>query len=262
MKQNKRKQCADARRGKRRENRDRVYIAFVENSENEIHDDQRGADQKRHGRERLLEGLRIALERRVDRRRNVEFGLGFLDRLGGLAQRRSLREIEADGDGRELALMAYRQGLDGVGGPLRECGKRYLAIGRRRTHENPVERRRITLQRRRHLHDHVVARQLREILCDLALAERIVKRVVYRLRSKSIPRGLVAIDLEGQRQTFRLLIARDIAQFRQSLELGQDFRRLFIELFDVRALQRVLVLRARCAAADTNVLGCLQEEPR
>src|SRR5262249_35450811 len=135
---------------------------------------------------RVLECLRVALERRVERRRDVEFGLGLVDGLGRLAECRSLREVEADGDGRELTLMAYRQGLDRVCRPLGERRQRHFAVGRRRAHENSVERCGITLQRWRYLHDYVVTRQLSEILRDLALAERIVKRVVDRLRRESI----------------------------------------------------------------------------
>ena len=73
---------------------------------------------------------------------------------------------------------------------------------------------------------------------------------------------MVAIDFQSERQTFRLLIGGDIAQLGQGLEFRQDLWRPVIELFDVRALERVLKLRARRAAADADILGCLQKEPR
>ena len=59
-----------------------------------------------------------------------------------------------------------------------------------------------------------------------------------------------------------MLIGCDIAQFRQGLEFVQDLGRPLVELVDIGALQRELELRARCAAADTNVLRCLEEESR
>ena len=53
---------ADARRRQRREDGQRMDVAFVENAQDQIHHNQRRQDQKRNRAERLLEGLRRALE--------------------------------------------------------------------------------------------------------------------------------------------------------------------------------------------------------
>ena len=52
--------------GKRREDGQRVDVALVENAEDQIDDEQRGQDQHRHGRQRILERLGVALEGRDD----------------------------------------------------------------------------------------------------------------------------------------------------------------------------------------------------
>ena len=175
----------------------------------------------------------------------LNFGLGLLDRVRGLTERHARRKIEADGDRRELPLVADRQeGWIGCRRPFGERCQRHLPSGRRRSHEDLVERRGIALQRRQHLHDHVVADELGEILRDLPLAEGVVKRVVDQLRRDSVSRRLVAVDLQRQRRAFGLLIGGDVAQLGQALQLGEDLRRPLIELLDVGALQRVLELRA------------------
>ena len=81
---------ADACRGQRRENRQRMDVAFVEDAEDQIDHDQRREDQKRHSAERLLERLRGALEARTERGRRAEIVHGLLDGIGGLPERHAL----------------------------------------------------------------------------------------------------------------------------------------------------------------------------
>ena len=57
-----------------------------------------------------------------------------------------------------------------------------------------------------------------------------------------------------------LLIGGDIAQLRQLLQRRQQPRRPGIELVEIGVLQRVLILRARRAAAHVDVLRGLQEQ--
>ena len=88
-------------------------VALVEHAEDEVDDDQRGQDQQRHGGERLLERLRVALEGRrrawpACRARASRFWIA----LGRLAERDARRQVEADRDRRELALVADRQRRD------------------------------------------------------------------------------------------------------------------------------------------------------
>ena len=71
----KRQQRADAGRRQRRENRDRMNVALVEHAEHDVDGEQRGQDQDRLVRERILEGLRGALETAVDARRQPDLRL-------------------------------------------------------------------------------------------------------------------------------------------------------------------------------------------
>ena len=59
-----------------------------------------------------------------------------------------------------------------------------------------------------------------------------------------------------------LLVGRDVAQFGSVFSLSRIFGAQLVQLVEVGVLQRVLVLRARRAAADVDVLRRLQEELR
>ena len=67
--------------------------------------------------------------------------------------------------------------------------------------------------------------------------------------------------VKRQRRAGVLLVGRDVAQFRQGLQLVEDLRRPGVELVEIGVLQRVLELRAREARADGDVLRRLQVEP-
>ena len=106
----------------------------------------------------------------------------------------------------------------------------------------------------------MVAVELGEILRDLALAERIVERVVDQLRLDAVARGSVAIDLQLQRRALALLVGCDVAQLGQRLHLGQDLRRPFVQFVQVGILQCEFELGSRRPAAEPHVLGGLHEE--
>ena len=74
VEQHQHQQCPDARRGQRREDRERVDVALVEHAEDDVDDQQRRQDQKRRGLQRGLEGLRGALEGAGDRVRHADRG--------------------------------------------------------------------------------------------------------------------------------------------------------------------------------------------
>ena len=63
---------ADAGRGQRREDRDRVDVALVEHAEHDVDRHQRGQDQQRLVGQRVLKRLRGALEARLDARREAD----------------------------------------------------------------------------------------------------------------------------------------------------------------------------------------------
>ena len=183
--------------------------------------------------------------------------------IGRLAQRHARREVEADGDRRELALMADRQRLDRLGRPLGEGRERHLAAGRRRLQEDPVERADVALHRRQHLHDHVIARELREVLARSGAGRR--RRTAC--RRSSAPSGRSARPRRDRPSSVSVVpeVCWSEATSRSCgrvLQLLQDLGRPLVQLADIGSLQRVLVLRARGAAADAHVLRGLQEELR
>ena len=91
-----RQQRADAGRRQRGKDRDRVNEALVENSQHDIHGDDRGKDQQQLIAERRLKGQRRALEMVV-----MLAGMPIScsrapDRIDGLAERGARRQIEGD----------------------------------------------------------------------------------------------------------------------------------------------------------------------
>ncbi len=107
----------------------------------------------------------------------------------------------------------------------------------------------------------MIAVELREILRHLALAERVIERVVDQLRLDAVARGGVAVDLQLQRGALGLLVGGDVAQFGQRLHLRQDLWRPFVQLGQIGVLQRELELRPRRPAAEPHVLRGLHEQP-
>ncbi|GCC48217.1 hypothetical protein chiPu_0032550, partial [Chiloscyllium punctatum] len=189
-----------------RQDGDRVDVALVEDTQDQIDDHERRQDQQRHGRQRLLERLRGALEARAQRRRRAEVDHGLLHRIGRLAERDTLRQVERNGDRRELTLMADRQRPHRRAGPLRKGRQRHLFAGQRRLDVDVVQRVDRALQLRQHLEDDVVAVELGEVLRHLALAERVIERVVDQLRLDAVARGGVAVDLQLDRGAVGLLV--------------------------------------------------------
>ena len=141
--------------------------------------------------------LRRALDNAPEGPRRAEIGYRLLDGACGLAERDPLPQVEADGNGRKLALMGDRKRLDRHRRPFTEHGQRHLAACYRRFDVDLVERVDLALQFGQDLHHHVIAVDLREILRDLPLAEGIIERIVDQLRLDSVTRRGIAID--GQR---------------------------------------------------------------
>ncbi|MEJ0008465.1 MAG: hypothetical protein WDM77_19405 [Steroidobacteraceae bacterium] len=81
-----------------------------------------------------------------------------------------------------------------------------------------------------------------EVLGHLALTKRVIQRRVDELWLDAEAGRLVTIDDQRHLGAVGLLIRGHIAQLRQLLQCGQQFRRPGIELFEVRILQGVLVL--------------------
>jgi hypothetical protein len=94
-----RQQRAHARRGQGREDGQRVDEALIEHAQDDVDGDQRGGDQDRLAGQRLLEGLRRALEGAGERSRRAQLVARGLHRLRRLAERHARREIERQGRG-------------------------------------------------------------------------------------------------------------------------------------------------------------------
>src|SRR6266478_3143172 len=108
-------------------------------------------------------------------------------------------------------------------------------------------------------HD-VVLIQLRENGGDQALAESVVQRVVNVGGKNSEARRRVAIDGEHREQALVLLVAGDVTQLGQLLELFHEARDPIAQLFGVYILQAVLKLRAADAIFHGEVLHRLHEQ--
>ena len=95
---------------------------------------------------------------------------------------------------------------------------------------------------------------------DDALAVGIVERVVYRGRRDAEARGLVAVDLDIDREALRGNVAGDVGEFRQRAELVDQLGRPFGQLRRIGVLQDELVLRLGDGAFDGQVLHRLHIE--
>ena len=98
---------ADAGGGQRGENRERVDEALVEDAEDDVDGDERREDEVGLVLERILKGLRGALEGRVDGGGHAHVALRFFEGGDGIAESDVGREIEGKRDGRILALMVH-----------------------------------------------------------------------------------------------------------------------------------------------------------
>ena len=93
---------ADARRRQRRDDRQRVDEALVEDAEHDVDREQRGEHEDRLGAQRVLERLQRAGEEAVDRRRRAELALASARSMRVASLSDELRgEVERHRDRRE-----------------------------------------------------------------------------------------------------------------------------------------------------------------
>ena len=255
-----RQERADAGRGERREDRDRVDVALVQHAQHDVDGDQRREDQERLVGQRRLERLRPC----PGSRRRCSAGmpsssLACVDRLHRLAQRGAGREVERDRDHRELPLVVDRQRRVGLL-DARERAQRHHARRRRSGCRCRCRSSGRLLELRLHLQHDVVLVELREHRRDLPLPEGVVQRVVDHLRRDAQPRGGVAVDHQLGLQPLVLLVAGDVAQLRQRLQLVDELAAPSRQFLGVRVFQAVLELRAADAVFDRQVLHRLHEQ--
>ena len=99
------KDGADARGWKRGKNRDGVNVAFIEDAQNDVNGDEGGKDEDRFVRKGVEEGRGCALKSRLDAGRHVQFLLGFVDGVDGVAESSVRSEVEGNSNDGRLALM-------------------------------------------------------------------------------------------------------------------------------------------------------------
>src|SRR5260370_1991156 len=116
------------------------------------------------------------------------------------------------------------------------------------------------LELRIYFQDDVVLIQLSKNGGDQTLPESVVQRVVDVGRKNAEAGSSIAIDGEHREQTLMLLVAGDIAQFGQGLELVHEARHPISQLLCVRVFQAVLKLRGADAIFHGQVLHRLHEE--
>ena len=109
------------------------------------------------------------------------------------------------------------------------------------------------------LQNHVVLIQLRIHRINLALAKRIVERIVDRRRRHTQPGSSRPVNDQRHRQPTQLLIRSNVFELRQLFQLRHKAVGPIIQLVLIRIFQTVLILRSAYAVVDGNVLHGLHE---
>ncbi len=112
-----------------------------------------------------------------------------------------------------------------------------------------------------HLHDDVVLILRAVDGGDLALAERVIQRVVDLAGADAQPARGGAVNHQVGFQAFLLLVGIDVGQYRVVLQRGKQFRRPCVQHRRAVGLQGVLVGGVALPAADADVLNRHQEQP-
>src|SRR5690348_13342393 len=163
---------ADARRGQRGENGQRMNVTFVQDSQHNVHGYHSGEEQPRFVRQRIAESGGRTLETRRDARRHADFAAHVFDILNGIAEGSSRSEVKGDGGRGELTLVIERE-RGGVGFEMGERAEGYLFPGIGLDVET-AERVRALAEFGRHFQDYVVLVDLRKHDGDEALAKSVI----------------------------------------------------------------------------------------
>ena len=183
---------ADAGRRQRRQDRQRMHDALVEDAEHDVHRRERRQQQPGFARERCLERLRGALKAAVHGRGHADVASGLLDGVDGIAERRARQQVERERDGRKLRLVVHGQSGARVGRNVAsvETAPACRAVG----HVDGLERLRMLPVFGRDFHHHPVLVQALVHRRDLTLAEGVVEGIVDGCGADAEPCRRVAID--------------------------------------------------------------------
>src|SRR6266481_4047280 len=219
-----------------------MNVAFVENAEYDVYDDNGGENEKRFACERGTKFRRRARERSCNRVRQTDFALRFLNRRNRVTERAAAAQIERDRCRRKLSLVQNRERR--VAYVHRgECAQRHW-LAAARSHINFVEQIGRFAEVRFHFENDAELVELREDDRHLPLAKSVVERVVDRLGEHIEARRFLTINIDIELQAVHLLIACHVIELRQLPKLLHELRRPLCELSRVRVLQNVLELRS------------------
>ena len=250
------KQGPDSGRRQGREDGDGMDEALVENTQDDIHGQDRGQDEEQLISERGLEGEGRALETGEDAVRHAQGAFRPADGGDGFAERASMGNIEGDGVGRKLAEVIDEQRFV-AHLHLGEGRKRHLAARSRRD-VDLVKGVRGPLQGGIGFHDHPVLVRLGEDGGNDPLAKGVVERVVNRGRGDAKTGGGVAVDHEVGGQALLGQIGRDIGQLGKLLQAARQGRGPFRQIVRVGAFEHELELGAADPILDRQVLNRLE----
>ena len=231
--------------------------ALVQNAQHEVDHEDRQHQQNAHPLQRCLKCLRRALERGVDRGRQIHLRSRLTDFRDGLRQRDTFAQVERDRHRRKLAEMVDGERADrGLQRRDRIQRNQRAAVG---AHVEHRQHRRIGLVTRLELHHHPVLVIRRVNRRDLARTVRVVERALDRLRRHAERICFITIDVDGDLRLGYLQITRHVDQPGECAQLRFDVTRDAVELGRVGALQRVLVEAFRELSADPDRRNVLDE---
>ncbi len=251
--QHQRQECADAGRGQRGEDRERVDEALVQHTEHDVDDDGRGEYQPRLAGQRLGEFGGVAGIAAGHRTRHADVLLRRADQVDGVAQRIAGRQVEGDGDGWKLLLMGDHQRRRTIH-ETREGGERHLVAGgdrigrgggvgvgaadrrvgdrgRRAVRGGGAgdvdlgQRAGVLLVTRLRLQNDAILVGLAVDGRNLPLAVGVVERVGDALHGDAEASGLLAVDFDGDARAAFLRFRGDLPQRRIAAQPQREFIR-------------------------------------
>ena len=192
-----------------------------------------------------------------DRRRQRCRARCLFTSVDGRAERDARREVERDRHGRQLPRVRDALRADAAL-ERRDVGQRNLPPARRR-HEEMLERRRVELRARHRLHHDPVLVGRRVDRRDLLLVVRVRQRLLDRRRRHAERQRALAVDVHAHDRRRVEQVGRDAREIGQLTQLALQRVRVLVQLVQVIAAQRELVLALGLPPADADARRVLDE---
>ena len=233
-----------------------MHGALIEQAEHDVDRHDSGQDQPGLASERRGELLGVAGIFALDVVGHADVKLRRLDLGDGVAERRALGQIEAEGHGWKLLVVANDQRC-GRESRRREGIERHLRVAGTGNIEL-VERFRVRLILRRRLQDDAVLVGLAVDRRDLTLSKGIIQSIADGLHRYAEPRGGLAIDIDEDAPAAHLDFGGDIDELRALLQALGELLRPVDHRVRIRTRQGVLIGCAAGPGADRNVAHALE----